>query len=166
MGGKRRSMSKSKRAILDGRGPVGKAAVAGIKDRESNQIVAKVIGRTTQERLQGFIKGNVQLGATVYTDESPACESLIDFDHESVKHSVSESVRGMTHTNGVESFWSMLKRAHQGTFHKISVKHLQRYVNEFAGRHGIREQDPIDPMQSVVAGLVGKRLMYRHLRAA
>ena len=59
----------------------------------------------------------------------------------------------------------MLKRAHKGVYHKISPKHLQRYVDEFAGRHGVREQDTLDQMQLVVAGMVGKRLMYRTLVA-
>ena len=59
----------------------------------------------------------------------------------------------------------MLKRAHKGTFHKISQKHLQRYVTEFAGKHGIRDSDTIDQMQAMVAGMVGKRLMYRDLVA-
>ena len=57
----------------------------------------------------------------------------------------------------------MLKRAHKGTFHRLSPKHLQRYVNEFAGRHNIRDRDTIDQMTAVVAGLVGRRLMYRDL---
>ena len=87
------------------------------------------------------------------------------FDHESVRHSVGEYVDGMAHTNGIESFWSMLKRAHKGTYHKISPKHLQRYVNEFSGRHGVRDRDTLDQMQSVVAGMVGKRLTYRDLVA-
>ena len=82
-----------------------------------------------------------------------------------MKHSVGEYVRDQAHTNGMESFWSMLKRAHKGTFHKISPKHLQRYVNEFAGRHNIRDKDTIDQMYSVVAGMVGRRLMYRDLVA-
>ena len=86
-------------------------------------------------------------------------------NHESVKHSVAEYVRGMAHTNGVESFWSMLKRAHKGTFHKLSAKHLQRYVNEFAGRHNIRKMDTGNQMRHVVAEMVGKRLMYRDLIA-
>ena len=67
------------------------------------------------------------------------------------------------HTNGVESFWSMLKRAHKGTFHRLSPKHLQRYVNEFAGRHNIWNRDTIDQMTAIVAGQVGKRLMYQEL---
>ena len=71
----------------------------------------------------------------------------------------------MAHTNGIESFWSMLKRAHKGVYHKISPKHLQRYINEFAGRHGIRERDTADQMTDVVAGMIGKRLSYRELIA-
>ena len=82
-----------------------------------------------------------------------------------VKHSVGEYVREQIHTNGIESFWSMLKRAHKGVYHKMSVKHLHRYVNEFAGRHNIRELDTMDQMASVVAGMIGKRLMYKNLTA-
>ena len=87
------------------------------------------------------------------------------FDHEAVRHSVGEYVRNMAHTNGIESFWSMLKRAHKGVYHKISPKHLQRYVNEFSGRHDIRERDTLDQMNAVVAGMAGKRLPYRALVA-
>ena len=60
----------------------------------------------------------------------------------------------------------MLKRAHKGTFHKISSKHLNRYVSEFAGKHNIRDRNTIDQMNAVVAGMIGKRLMYRELIAA
>ncbi len=71
----------------------------------------------------------------------------------------------MAHINGVESFWSMLKRAHKGTFHKISFKHLNRYVQEFAGKHNLREDGTLTKMQAVVAGLVGQRHMYSQLIA-
>ena len=87
------------------------------------------------------------------------------FDHESVRHSVGEYVSGMARTNGIESFWSMLKRAHKGVYHKISEKHLQRYVDEFSGRHSIRERDTIDQMGDLVEGMVGKRLRYCDLTA-
>ncbi len=85
--------------------------------------------------------------------------------HETVKHSVSEYVDGMAHTNGIESFWSMLKRAHKGTFHKISPKHLQRYVSEFAGKHNIRDSGTLAQMRDTVARLVGRNLLCRDLIA-
>jgi len=82
-----------------------------------------------------------------------------------VKHSVGEYVDGKIHTNGIESLWSMLKRAHKGVYHKLSPKHLQRYVNQFAGRHNIREMDNIEQMAAVVEGMAAKRLRYRELIA-
>ena len=87
------------------------------------------------------------------------------FEHETVKHSVSEYVNGMAHTQGIESFWALLKRGYHGTYHHMSEKHLDRYVSEFAGRHNDRRADTIEQMQAVVAGMVGKRLMYRDLVA-
>ncbi len=76
-----------------------------------------------------------------------------------------QSVNTLTvyHTNGIESFWAMLKRGHKGTYHKISPKHLNRYVSEFTGRHNIRDSDTIDQMQNVATSMVGKRLMYKKL---
>lgn len=167
VGGRRRNMSNAKRKELrdTGRGPVGKAAVVGVKDRSTKRVRARVIERTDAKTLQGFVREHTAPGATLYTDDAAAYDGMLDFEHESVKHSVAEYVRGMAHTNGIESFWSMLKRAHKGTFHKLSAKHLQRYVDEFAGRHGIRELDTIQQMRSVVAGLIGRRLMYRQLTA-
>ena len=67
------------------------------------------------------------------------------------------------HINGMESFWSVLKRAHKGVFHKISHKHLDRYVTEFAGRHNTRSIDTIRQMESIVRGMVGKRRKYDEL---
>ena len=69
----------------------------------------------------------------------------------------------MAHTNGIESFWSMLKRAHKGTFHKINEKHLNRYVIEFVGWHNDRESYTIDQMTGLAAAMVGKRLRYNDL---
>ena len=103
-------------------------------------------------------------GATVYTDEAKAYKGR-PFNHEFVRHSTGEYVKEMAHTNGMESFWATLKRAHKGTFHKITPKHLQRYVDQFAAKHNVREADTVDQMASVVAGMVGKRLMYRDLVA-
>ena len=163
-GGKRRNMSRAKREKLEGRGAVGKTAVVGAKDRATNRVTAQVVRSTDSGTLQEFVTDRTEPQATVYTDDAAAYERLPG-KHETVKHSVGEYVRGKASTNGVESFWSMLKRAHKGTFHKISPKHLNRYVQEFAGKHNIRELGTLAQMTWLVAGLVGKRLMYRNLIA-
>ena len=160
-GGKERNKHASKK-LKAGRGTVGKTAVAGAKDRATGQVSAAVVGATDAETLQGFVVSRVAEDATVYTDENRAYRGL-PHKHETVNHSVGEYVDEMVHTNGVESFWSMLKRAHKGTFHKMSPKHLQRYVNEFAGRHNIRELDTIDQMAVITSRLDGKFLPYREL---
>ena len=99
----------------------------------------------------------------IYTDDALTYHVLPN--HETVKHSVGEYVRGKAHTNGVESFWSMLKRAHTETFHKLSPKHLDRYVQEFAGKHNLRDLDTLAQMTAVVRRLAGKSLPYRALTA-
>ncbi len=162
-GGKRRNMSNAKRKTLTGRGSVGKTAVVGVKDRATKHVAAKVVTKPDAKTLQGFVKDHAASDATVYTDEAAAYEGLPN--HETVKHSVGEYVKDQAHTNGIESFWSMLKRAHKGTFHKLSAKHLNRYVQEFAGKHNVRNADTLGQMTALVAGLVGKRLMYRDLIA-
>ena len=137
-------------------------AVVGAKDRATNKINARVIKSTDKDTLQDFVAENAGPDAVVYTDDAAAYEGIPN-PHQSVKHSVSEYVNGMAHTNGIESFWSMLKRAHKGTFHKISPKHLQRYVSEFAGKHNIRDSDTLIQMRDTVARLVGRNLLYRDL---
>ena len=70
---------------------------------------------------------------------------------------------GQAHTNGIESFWALHKRGYYGTYHKMSVKHLPRYVNEFAARHNIREHDTAVQMAFIAKGFIGKRLRYQDL---
>ena len=147
-----------------GGGPVGKTTVVGVKDRATRSVRAAVVPDTTGATLRGFVDAHTQPDATVYTDGEPGYVGLAH-PHETVKHSVGEYVRGQAHTNGMESFWSMLKRAHMGTFHKLSPKHLNRYVLEFAGRHNVRDLDTIAQMRDTVARLVGRNLLYRSLIA-
>ena len=162
-GGKRRNMHANQHQEFDGREPSGKTAVVGMKHRESKQVTAKVVERTDAETLCGFVNARIADDTMVYTDDASAYSRLEN--HESVRHSVGEYLRGKAHTNGVDSSWSMLKRAHKGTFHKLSEKHLQRYVNEFCCRAGMRDRDTIDQMTEWAASLVGKRLMYEQLIA-
>ena len=164
MGGKRKNMPKSKREELTGRGAVGKTAVVGAKDRTTNQVRARAVESTNKATIHGFVADHTALDATVYTDDALVYETLPN-PHKAVNHSALEYVRGDVHTNGMESFWSMLKRAYQGTFHKMSEKHLDRYVREFAGKHSVRDMDTLDIMGAIVLGMDGKRLKYTQLIA-
>ncbi len=166
IGGKRKNMPKAKRAKLTGRGSVGKTAVVGTKDRATNRVSARSTAETDTPALSSFVADRTEPGAKVFTDESRAYSGLdAHYDHESVNHSAGEYVRGMAHTNGIESFWSLLKRGYQGTYHHMSPKHLDRYVTEFSGRHNDRERDTIDQMSHIAQGMVGKRLRYSDLIA-
>ena len=145
-----------------GRGTVGKVAVVGMKDRETGRIASKVVDSTDAPTLQGFVRQHTEPDTKVYTDDASAYVG-IPRPHEAVKHSVSEFVRGMAHTNGMESHWAALKRGYDGVYHHMSVKHLSRYVVEFEGRHNQRPLDTQDQMATMAANSAGKRLRYADL---
>ena len=161
MGGKEGNKHKSKK-LNAGRGPVGKTAVVGMKDRETGQITSQVVESTDAPTLQGFVREHTKPDAMVYTDDARAYRG-IPRAHEAVKHSVSEYVRGMAHTNGIESHWASLKLGHDGVYHHFSAKHLHRYVTEFDGRHNRRPLDTADQMARMAKGADGKRLTYAAL---
>ena len=163
IGGKEKNKHAHKK-LRAGRGPVGKAVVVGAKDRKTNRVSAAVVGNTDAKTLQSFVGERAAKGATVYTDDHGGYQGM-PFEHESVKHSISEYVNGQAHTNGIESFWATLKRGYHGTYHHMSKKHLNRYVTEFSGRHNDRKSDTIDQMAAIVRGMNGKRLRYRDLVA-
>ena len=160
IGGKEKNKHAHKRQNT-GRGTVGKAAVVGARSRD-REVTAVVVDDTTRRTLHGFVRDHVAAGSTVYTDGADAYRGL---SHAAVRHSVGEYVRGEVHTNGIESFWSMLKRGYYGTYHKMSYKHLQRYVAEFAARHNVRDFNTIDQMAALAKAMEGRRLMYRDLTA-
>ncbi|MYB47416.1 MAG: IS1595 family transposase [Cenarchaeum sp. SB0662_bin_33] len=144
-------------------GGANKTSVAGIKDRATNKISATPVAETTQARLTEFIDSHTVKQSKKYTDENRAYCGLDN--HESVRHSVGEYVRGQAHVNGMESFWAMMRRGYDGTFHHVSEQHLHRYVNEFAGRHNIRPMDTGDMMGAVAENMSGLRLTYKDLIA-
>ncbi len=154
----------AKNRLRAGRGTVGKTAVAGIKDRDSKRVSARVVASTDRATLQEFLAEHAAPEATVYTDEASAYKGM-PYAHEAVKHSVGEYVRDQAHTNGLESFWALMRRGFTGSYHKMSPKHLQRYVDEFSGRHNSRNADTIDQMTAIVKGMTGKRLRYADLIA-
>ncbi len=160
IGGKEGNKHSHKK-LRAGRGAVGKTTVAGVKDRATNAVSAAVVAGTDTSTLQRFVRSRTAEGAMVYTDEAIAYQGLPR--HATVKHSVGEYVDGQASTQGIESFWSMLKRGYYGTYHRMSPKHLDRYVTEFAGRHNQRPADTIDQMRRIVRGMSGKRLSYREL---
>ena len=161
IGGKEKNKHESKK-LHAGRGAVGKTAVVGVKDRATNEIVAEVVEHTDAPTLQSIVVENSNEDARVFTDEAHAYKG-IPRKHKTVKHSVGEWVDGMAHTNGIESFWALLKRGYHGTFHQMSREHLFRYVNEFATRHNIRKRDTLEQIDYVVDNMEGRRLKYADL---
>lgn len=167
LGGKYHNMHKSKKPRMVGAGAQDKTPVVAIKERESKNIKARVTKPVSSITLQRMVQETVKEGSTVYTDQNRGYMGLKrkNYRHEAVSHSVGEYVRNQAHTNGVESFWAALKRGYYGTYHRMSPKHLERYVTEFTGRHNVREFDTIEQMAFLAKGMVGKHLPYKTLTA-
>lgn len=164
IGGKEKNKHAAKRLHL-GRGGVGKTAVAGIRD-DNAQVRATPVADTTGRTLTGFVEANVPQGASVVTDEFSAYRGLTGkgYIHHTVNHSAGEYVRHYCiHTNGIESFWALLKRGHYGIYHFMSQKHLHRYVNEFAFRQNTREAGTMGFIDQTIGRMIGKRLTYKGL---
>ena len=115
-----------------GRGAVGKQAVLGMRERQG-RLKAMPINETTKQTLHRIIRGSIVAGSTIYTDDNPSYTGAYR-RHKAVNHSAKEYVNGMVHTNGIESVWALFKRGLTVTYHNVSVKHLPRYVDEFAFR--------------------------------
>ena len=164
IGGKERNKHSNKK-LHSGRGPVGKAAIVGVKDRATGRVVAKPIPFTHREDLQKFVASTTEFGSVVYTDEAAAYVGMEHRSHWTVKHSANEYVNGMAHTNGIESVWAVLKRGLLGTYQHVSRKHLAKYVDEFVFRlnEGNVKIPTMQRLDSLVKGAVGKRLTYKEL---
>ena len=162
--GGREGNKHSKKKLRLGRGTAGKTVVAGLRQRRTNQVTATVVDGTDRRTLQGFVVKHTTPDTTVYTDQASAYKGL-PRKHEVVAHSIGEYVRGQAHTNGIESFWAMLKRGYKGVYHKMSIKHLNRYISEFLGRHNRRRLDTHSQMVDWVRYAQGKRLTYADLVA-
>jgi transposase-like protein len=154
----------SKKKLRAGRGTVGKTVVAGVRERRTGRVSAAVVASQDAGTIIPFVLERTSQDSTIYTDEAPVYRSLPN--HKAVAHGAKQFVDGDVHVNGLESFWATFKRAHKGTFHHVSAKHLDRYVTEFTGRHNQREDDTIDQMAGMARGLDKKRLRYKDLIAA
>ena len=162
IGGKEANKHADKR-LHQGRGATGKTAVIGILET-NGRVRAEPIGKLTKTHLQRFVRANARQGATVTTDSFRSYNGLDDaYTHKTVNHSVGEYVRDQAHTNGIESFWALLKRGHYGVYHMMSVKHLHRYVDEFSFRHNTKQSGTMGFIEATVSRMVGKRLTYKEL---
>jgi len=160
IGGKERNKHANKRTR---HGTDTKTAVVGIIEN-NGRVRAEPISNLSKAYLQRFVRANAREGATVVTDAFRSYAGLSDaYTHKTVNHSVGEYVRDQAHTNGIESFWALLKRGHYGIFHSMSGKHLHRYVNEFAFRHNTKQSGTMGFIEATVGRMVGKRLTYKDL---
>ena len=160
-------MSNTRRRELadTGRGPVGKTAVVGVKDRATKHVAATVVTATDAATLQGFVREYRARCDGLHRRCDRLRVATVQSRH---GQALALRVRQRRHSHQWDRIflWSMLKRAHKGTFHKLSPKHLDRYVQEFAGRHNLREHDTIDQLTALSGGMDGKRLRYRTLIAS
>jgi transposase-like protein len=172
IGGKEKNKHASKRAHA-GRGGVGKSIVFGMKSR-TGEVRASVLTGVGSKDLHAAVKSAVSHGATLYTDDFRGYRGLKDYNHASVNHSNGEYVRGDAHTNGIESFWAVLKRSHYGIHHYWSKKHLHRYVNHFVFNANTKDLPAFDvtgndcgitTVRSFMAGMNNRRLQYKELIA-
>ncbi len=152
------------------RGPIGKTAVFGLLERHGpdghSRVRAKVMPNTRRTALIPEVRKNVERGSEVYTD---AYRSYIllrgEFQHQVIDHA-EKYVEGKVHTNGVENFWSLLKRAIKGTYVSVEPFHLFRYVDEQVLRFNLRKAHDGQRFARVTANIVGKRLTYADLTGA
>ncbi len=149
VGGKPKNMHSSRRRKMQtaANGDSGKAIVMGMLDRELRQVRAKVIPNAKRDTLQAAILNEIEKGSTVYTDQWTGYDRLAaqEYVHETVNH-VLEYVRGNVHTQGIENFWSLLKRGLNGTYVAVEPFHLDRYVGEQIFRYNNRatKENPLN----------------------
>lgn len=163
IGGKEKNKHFSKKSN-GGRGTVGKQPVVGLRER-GGPVRAETIGATDTKTLHNIVKKHVQIQSHIFTDEHAGYRGLSDYSHTAVCHSAGEYVRGTASTNGIESFWALLKRGYYGTHHWWSRKHLNRYVSEFAYRQNTIGLAGELALAALVRGAQGKRLTYTTLIA-
>ncbi len=166
IGGKARNMHAKRRAErIHGRGPTDKTPVVGVRDRASKRVAAQPVERVAHRTLIEIVKATTKPGAAVFTDTHRGYDHLsaLGFRHAKVMHNVGEYVRGEVSTNGIENYWSLLKRTYLGTYHYWSPEHLGRYVVEHSFRYNRRSDHVLARMGEAAAAMEGRSLTYREL---
>lgn len=172
VGGAAKNMhGKRRERLIRGRGAGAgnKTAIHGVLQRDTDtmpsQVRAEVVASDDASRLVPAVRRNVRFGATVYTDAARAYADLADTQlHRHIDHSIAYAV-GEVHTNGLENFWSLLKRSLGGTYVAVAPFHLCRYVAEQVMRFNERSKTDAGRFLHVLAGVLGKRITYRVLTA-
>jgi len=163
IGGKARNMhiSERKRRIT-GTGTKDKTAIVGILER-GGKVRTSVVPNRRKSTLQAEVRKHVEAGAALYTDALLSYEGLEgEYAHQVVDHAV-QYVNGRVHTNGLENFWSLLKRGVSGTYVSVEPFHLFRYLDEQAFRFNNRKATDADRFNMALLGIMGKRVTYREL---
>ncbi len=164
-------MHKWKReAVVKGRGTVGKTAVLGLLQRSDDEgaraastVQAEIVPNIQRMTLSPAVRSYVVPGSTVYTDALSSYTGLAaTYIHEVIDHAEAY-VRGKVHTNGIENFWSLLKRAIKGTYVSVEPFHLFRYLDEESFRFNNRKDNDAGRFHDAVKGIEGKRLTYKQL---
>jgi transposase-like protein len=161
IGGAARNMHADKRErVIHGRGPVGKAIVFGLLERNTGKVRTEVVPSRDKQELQGRIKKCVRRGSKVYTDELMSYDGLeSEYAHRVVNHAEAY-VDGAVHTNRLENFWSLLKRSIKGTYVSVEPFHLYRYLDEQSFRFNERLLTDKERFELVLGSVAGKRLTW------
>lgn len=163
IGGKARNMHLSVRERrITGTGGKDKTAVLGVLER-GGKVRAKVVGSRKKQELQAEVRKSVEAGSSLYTDALKSYEGLTEFHHQVIDHA-EKYVEGKVHTNGIENFWSLLKRGLSGTYVSVEPFHLFRYLDEQTFRFNNRnDTDDSGRFTRALAQITGKRLTYDQL---
>lgn len=164
IGGKARFMHAHKREQkIRGRGPMGKAIVFGLLERETGKVRTHHVATRRKGELQAHVRENVEVGSHVYTDALKSYNGLKEYTHKVIDHAEAY-VDGVVHTNRMENFWSLLKRTIKGTYVSVEPFHLFRYLDEQSFRYNEREHTDAERFAMVLCSVAGKRLTYNQVR--
>jgi len=164
IGGKARNMHQGKRDKNRQLDNFGKAIVSAVLERHG-EVRAKVIPNRRKAAVQAHVREHVEVGSTVYSDELKSYEGLDEYTHQVINHAETY-VNGQIHTNGMENFWSLLKRGLKGTYVSVEPFHLFRYVDEQVFRYNNRkDMTDAERFELLCTKITGKRLTYDELIA-
>lgn len=167
IGGLAKNMHQHRREkVITGTAGSDKTPVFGILERsrpnKPSRVRAAVLRGVVRKALHGGIRSTVNEGVTVYTDKAPQYRKMVGYTHATIDHAV-KYVEGNVHTNGIENFWSLLKRTLKGTYVSVEPFHLGRYVDEQVFRFNERKGSDADRFSAALSRVMGKRLTYSEL---